>query len=196
MGSFLRYSFPGRLPNWNFGSVPWNESSDVAAVHEQHKKTRENAERNEHGIFRKDRGHRRNGNWRPPWRTPTQFSLSAATTAKTAKALKNTRQSSISATASRRCHGLSALEAEVDGEAVPDHAGRARNGKPGRPAEPRAEEHRDDALEKIAQQREQRLREGRASELHWPRPRCRFRACARPDGRCIWRSEWKRSESR
>ena len=50
----------------------------------------------------------------------------------------------------RRCHGLSALEAKVDGKAVPDHAGRARNGKPGRPAEPRTEKHRDDALEKIA----------------------------------------------
>lgn len=36
---------------------------------------------------------------------------------------------------------------------MPDHAGRARNGKPGRPAEPRTKKHRDDALEKIAQQR-------------------------------------------
>ena len=38
---------------------------------------------------------------------------------------------------------------------MPDHARRARDGKPRRAAEARAEQHGDHALEKIAQQRQQ-----------------------------------------
>ena len=61
-GELSSLFFSGALAEMELRLGALDESSDVAAVHEQHKKTRENAERNEHGIFRKDRGHRRNGN--------------------------------------------------------------------------------------------------------------------------------------
>ena len=38
-----------------------NEPSDVAAVHEKHQQARENAERNENRVARKDRRHCRDG---------------------------------------------------------------------------------------------------------------------------------------
>ena len=98
MGSFLRYSFPGRLPKWNFGSVPWMSLRMLLRCMSSTRRHVKIPSEISTGFFVKT-GVIAATAMEAAMEDTDAVLVSAATTAKTAKALKNTRQSSISATA-------------------------------------------------------------------------------------------------
>ena len=97
-GELFRYSFSGCLPKWNFGSVPWMSLRMLLRCMSSTRRHVKIPSEMSTGFFVKT-GVIAATAMEAAMEDTDAVLVSAATTAKTAKALKNTRQSSISATA-------------------------------------------------------------------------------------------------
>ena len=97
-GELFRYSFSGCLPKWNFGSVPWMSLRMLLRCMSSTRRHVKMPSEMSTGFFVKT-GVIAATAMDAAMEDTDAVLVSAATTAKTAKALKNTRQSSISATA-------------------------------------------------------------------------------------------------